>query len=70
MAKKHISVRIDQDKLNDFVEAYQAYRKELDKFSNLPVEELTMTSILEFALFYGAEQLKTDTNKLKISSEK
>lgn len=55
--KKKISARIETDLLNDYVDQFQKYREVKFK-GDYPVKELTITQILEEALFYATKYLE------------
>lgn len=63
--KRQISVRINEDLINDFVESLQQYREELDIVSEVSYSELKMTNILELALTHGMHQLKQEKEKIQ-----
>lgn len=55
--KKQISARIDTDLINDYVEEFQKYRT--SKFEqDYPLKDLTVTQILEEALFFATRYLE------------
>lgn len=64
MVKKKISVRIDQDLLNEFVVALQGYKEEVQKISEIPTADLTITSIIESSLSYGAIHLEQQKKRI------
>lgn len=55
--KKQISARIDTTLMNDYVEEFQKYRKATFE-RDYPVKDLTVTQILEEALFFATKYLE------------
>lgn len=64
--KRQISVRINQDLINDFVQALQEVREELDVVSEVSYPELKMTNVLELALTNGIQHLKQEKEKIRL----
>lgn len=61
--KKQISARIDTTLINDYVEEFQKYRKTAFE-GDYPVKDLTVTQILEEALFFATKYLE-DKNTIE-----
>ena len=60
MTRKQISVRVENNLLSDFAEAYKEYLAD----KHIPATDLNITKIIELALLSGTEYYREKTSDL------
>lgn len=61
MSKKQISSRISVDSIQDYIEKFKQFEKQVNP--DVRPTDLTMTRVLEDALFYATKYLESQLKK-------